>query len=91
MRMARNYAETTVGVIVFSQPHTNYRENENLLHNHFGRYRLGKSERYELSLEDVMRLTPRLNFLDESHEKEARAEAVVSVLKSFIMGGKYDK
>lgn len=86
-RTARNYSDLTVGRVAFSQPHTNYQENETALHRHFNSYRRGKSERYNLNLEMFLGQGPSLEYLDESKEKEIKSEELFFALKSFVTGG----
>lgn len=85
---AKNYSKIKVGRIAFSIPHTNYKENERLLHAAFQKIRQAKTELFNLTLDEFMAQIPALEFKDESAEKQKNADAFLESMKAFVLGGK---
>lgn len=83
---AKNYAEVMVGRFAVSKPHTNFVENERLLHEHF-RYARRNGELFEVTLDDFLNNLPPMRFLDETEKLRKRNEATIEFLKSFLFGG----
>ena len=84
---AKNYSSKKIGRIVFSKLHTNHKENELALHRFFKKYRVGKSELFDLTYEEFLKELPSLEFKDESKEKQAKSDAFLQGMKGFILGG----
>ena len=53
-----DYGEIKIGDVAVSIQHTNYSETENLIHKHFNKFRIGKTEVFNITMDDV------LNFAD---------------------------
>lgn len=85
---AENYSKVNVGRIVFSIPHTNHKENELLLHKAFQEKRQGRSELFNLTLDEFIGQIPMLEFKDESTQKQKEADTFFENMKAFILGGK---
>lgn len=85
---AKNYSKVKVGRIVFSVPHTNYKENEHLLHEALQKMRQGKAELFNLTLDEFIAQIPPLEFKDESAEKQKDADAFLESMKALVLGGK---
>ena len=86
-RDAKNYSDLHAGAFAYSQPHTNYRENEKLLHKFFEADRVKRSERFSFSLCSFLDNLPLIKFRDESNEKATQSEAFMGFMKSFVGGG----
>ena len=52
--IAENYGNSKLGRIAISQPHTNYRRNEILLHNYFKANRQCNNELFNMCFEEVI-------------------------------------
>ena len=87
---AEKYADKKLGKFVYSPEHTNYRENEKILHLHFQSNRCGKSELFKITLDEFLEELPDLNYLDESLMKEKRACEFAEGMKKFILNGNTD-
>jgi len=79
------YADKVIGEIAISQPHTNYRENERFIHQHFNNSRVS-GELFEITIEQFIKQCPSLKFEDLSSEKTQRSIQRFAKLKSFILG-----
>jgi hypothetical protein len=78
------YSATKVGIIAFSVPHTNHRENEKILHDSFSEYRTNKGELFSLSLAEFFDRVPALTYKDESKEKQGKTDALFQSMKAFV-------
>lgn len=85
-RNARNYGDKTVGKVLYTIPHTNYQENERIMHKHFDDFRKGKTELFTISLSDLIKNLPDLDFKDESAKKEKESIAFAESMKSLVLG-----
>lgn len=83
---ASNYAGPQTGAMIVSPPHTNFLENERLLHEHF-RAEREKGELFRLTLEQFLQDMPKLQFLDETDRLSVKTEGSVRFLKSMLFGG----
>ena len=85
---ARNYSDIIIGRIAVSTEHTNYKENEEMLHKHFGSFRKAKSEIFRISFGEALSSLPRsIEYLDESADKEIDCNKRVDFLKNTLFGG----
>ena len=72
-----------------SEPHTNYQENEKLLHKIFGSARIAGTELFSLPLDMAIRDIPQeIQLLDETEEKEHKAEQFLDFMKKFVTGAR---
>lgn len=83
----KNYSSVTCSRVAVSLPHTNYKENETIIHKHFSDKRVTGGELFNLSIDEFIRQCPKLVFKDDSAEKERRSSENFEKLKSFILGG----
>nr|DAW77786.1 MAG TPA: hypothetical protein [Caudoviricetes sp.] len=90
---AEKYGNVIIGRYVLSVPHTNYQENEKLLHKKFDSYRIKGTELFSLNLDIVVKNIPNeIKFLDESDRFERESKAFTESVKDFIVNrGKDDK
>ena len=86
-RSAVNYNNSTIGRLALSAQHTNYVENEKVLHKHFSKFRKADSELFDLPFEDIVNNLPELEYKDETEEFERRADAFFEGMKRFMQGG----
>lgn len=87
-RMAENYGGLCIGRIGISQGHTNFAENEKILHKHFADYRHNDTELFSISFVDAVNSIPRdIVLKDETKEKEMKADNFLGGMKSFVLGG----
>lgn len=66
---AVRYGNIKIGRIAVSKPHTNYGENEKEIHSILKKYREGRSELFDISLDDAMTIidgNEDIKYLDES-------------------------
>lgn len=84
--IARDYHQSTIGSIIVSKEHTNYRKNERQLHSFFNKYRLNNSELFAIQINDVIEylLQDELLYLDESQKMEERNETIYKGMKAFV-------
>ncbi|MBD5144108.1 MAG: AAA family ATPase [Ruminococcus sp.] len=86
MKQLKNQAEygkIKLGNVAISKPHTNYRENEKLLHQYFNQSRIAGTELFSVTLKQILSDLPKdLKFLDESEKLEQESEERFK----FIMG-----
>lgn len=85
---AKNYSKVRTGRIAFSIQHTNYRENEKILHDHFQDKRFNNGELFNLGFDSFLAQLPDLELKDESKEMEEKAQASLQKMKDFVLGGK---
>lgn len=83
LRSASNYGNVKLGALAVSQAHTNYRENELLLHRFFRAHRRSSTEFFSLSFEDALTLFSSvvLEYRDDTEEINRRADLVCDGLK----------
>lgn len=60
-----NYGQKETGRLVLSVPHTNYRNNEKELHRIFDNSRVGKSELFDISLEEAIKALNKVDIIYE--------------------------
>ncbi len=74
-RMAEKYGDIQIGRFAISQGHTNYVENERILHEYYAANRQNDTELFSIALDDVIPgIQCDLVFKDETKEIEKRAE-----------------
>ena len=77
------YNNVEIGRVALSIPHTNYRQNERILHNMFSQSRIGNTELFDIPFNDF-------NSLDLKYEndfnKDRRAEAFIDFVMRFVKG-----
>ena len=87
-RTAENYGSDKLGRIALSVHHTNYRDNERILHKFFSNCRKPDTELFNMEFEDVISKIPaNLEYADDSEKINERAEAIFAGLKNFVLGG----
>lgn len=86
-RQAEKYGDTTIGRYVLSNPHTNYQENEKLLHKAFASARIVGTELFSLSLDMVIQNIPKeIQIKDESEALACKAEQFCDFMKTVVTG-----
>lgn len=90
---AEKYGNVIIGRYVLSVPHTNYQENEKLLHKTFDSYRINGTELFSLNMDIATKNIPNeIKFLDESDKIERECKEFTESVKDFIVNrGKNDK
>ena len=84
VRNSKNYNNANIGRFFMSPWHTNYWENEKLLHNHFKKYRKPNTELFDITIEDFLSQMPIINYEDDSEEKDKKVEtAAIGMFKYF--------
>lgn len=88
-RNAEKYGETKLGRVALSVPHTNYRDNEKILHQNFSKYRKVDTELFKFSFEDCINLLQKLTieYCDDTNKIEEKADNFCSFMKSILFGG----
>ncbi|MDE5792718.1 MAG: GIY-YIG nuclease family protein, partial [Oscillospiraceae bacterium] len=85
MKQLKNQAEygkIKLGNVAINKPHTNYRENEKLLHQYFNQSRIAGTELFSVTLKQILSDLPKdLKFLDESEKLEQKSKQGLEVLK----------
>lgn len=84
-RSAR-YGALSLGRVAVTPEHTNYRENERILHDAMDDDRVVHTELFELSLEEVLDRMPDLEYKDESERIEKRVEWINNQAIKFVSG-----
>ena len=83
-----NYGSDKLGRIALSVPHTNYRDNERILHKFFSNCRKPDTELFNMEFEDVISKIPaNLEYADDSEKINKRAETFFAGMKNFVLGG----
>ncbi len=86
LKRQAEYGQLALGSIAISKPHTNYRENEKLLHQHFKQYRISGTELFFITLQQILSDLPNdLIFLDESEKLTKKSEQTLEGFKKLIM------
>ncbi len=87
LKIVANYAKVKIGMVAISQGHTNYRDNEKLLHSHFKHFRLESTELFDISFENaILNMPNNLTFLDESEYFQQCAIEGCKKLEKLCMG-----
>lgn len=88
-RTAENYGSDKLGRIALSIPHTNYRDNERILHKLFSSSRKPDTELFNIEFEEIISKIPSdLEYADDSEKINERAEAFLTGMKNFVLGGR---
>lgn len=86
LKKQAEYGSLKLGNIAISKPHTNYRENEKLLHQHFKQYNISGTELFSITLKQILSELPdELKFLDESEKLAQKSEQGLEILKSAFL------
>lgn len=88
-RQATKYSNLKIGRFVLSKPHTNYRQNKNVLQKMFCNEKKTGTEFFEISLDKALQLLGDNSVIyeDNSSEMEKRSIAFTNGMKSFLTGG----
>ena len=87
-RTAENYGSDKLGRIALSIPHTNYRDNERILHKFFSNCRKPDTELFNMEFEEVISKIPaNLEYADDSEKINEMAETFFVGMKNFVSGG----
>lgn len=84
---ALRYHDLKIGKIAITYPHTNYKENENILHQHFLKKQKEKTELFNITLYEAIKSikTIPLVFKDDSQEQEQHSEDFLNNAKQFLL------
>lgn len=85
LSQAKNYAGIELGWFIISKPHTNYMENERLIHTFFKSKRTS-GELFSITLEHFLNNLPELRFLDETEDFRKKSEQTTELFKSLLFG-----
>lgn len=86
-KTAENYGNWNLGRFALSQPHTNYRRNETMLHKYFSEYRRSGSELFDFSFGNIVKNIPSfIVYENESDEMKKRSSECFENTKRFILG-----
>jgi len=78
------YSGIVIGEILFTSPHTNYKENEKQLQITFSENRIGNTELFDLNIYDFIEQVGKLIAVDDSSALFEKSEAVSSHLISVV-------
>lgn len=79
------YNDCKLEKIAISKPHTNYINNERLLHEYFKQYRISETELFSMTLQQALSEFPNdLQFLGESEIRTQRANQGLEFIKNFL-------
>ena len=88
LQKAADYGRIKTGKFAISQEHTNYRDNEKKLHNHFKQFRLKNTELFEISFDYATSNLPiNLLFLDESESIRQGSIKFAEAMKKILPNG----
>lgn len=85
---AEKYANKRIGKVAYTPLHTNYCENEKLLHHHFQNYRHGKSELFNMTFGEFIKKKPELTFLTDTSKLEEESAQFSEAMKRFTLNGR---
>ena len=86
-KQAEQYGNITLGRIALSKEHTNYRENETIMHKHFKEFRKNGTELFNVSLQNAMEeFSKSIQLLDESEIMGKKDCAFSDFLHKFVTG-----
>ena len=85
--LGRNYGNVKTGRIAISMPHTNFSNNENMLHAHFAESRCVGSELFNITFEDFISNVPELEFKDETERLERETKEFTNSMKRIVLNG----
>ena len=86
-RQAERYGNVSLNRFAISKEHTNYRENERKMHEHFAKYRRGNTEIFYITMKEIeVKFPKHIEFLDKSDEIEKECNKTFNFLKSLVMG-----
>lgn len=86
LKQTTNYSEKRIGNIEISKNHTNFRENEKILQQHFKDKRVGKTELFNITIDEFKSVLNTLDYKDESVEISKDNRNRVEFLKSIVFG-----
>ena len=78
------YASIQSGEVVFTSPHTNYKENEKLIHMACSEYRIGDTELYDLNIYDFIEVVSKLHAKDDSVKLSEECETISDYFISLV-------
>lgn len=90
LRRQCKYNNVNIGCIAVSPSHSNYKENEKLLHSRFAENRINDTELFHMKLEDVLSQIEKLE-IDYSDEYEEPGGAFIDFVMDFVKGKYNDK
>lgn len=85
------YSDIETGEFCFSEAHRNFRENERIIHKAFANRRLGKSERFQMTLDDFFKELPLIYFDMDRAAAKAQLEKDSRSLFEMMGLGQYYK
>lgn len=89
---AENYSKSHIGKFALSREHTNYKNNEYKLHQHFKKHRKKGTELFDVTIHQVITEIPKcLLFLNESKEIKEKTKQEVNTMSKIWGWGKYKK
>ena len=88
---AEKYGSVPTGEFVWSEAHTNFAENEKILHNFFASKRRSGTELFNLTLDEFMNDMPKLSYEDKSNEYSEKSDFFLEGMKRFILGSACEK
>lgn len=89
---AENYSKSHIGKFALSREHTNYKNNEYKLHQHFKKHRKKGTELFDVTIHQVITEIPKcLLFLNESKEIKEKTKQEVNTISKIWGWGKYKK
>lgn len=86
IRSAERYDGLSIGAFAITPLHTNFRDNEKLLHSFFANSRVGGTELFSISLQQAIDEAKKLELRDDSAAFEKRGIAVCEGFKKIVTG-----
>lgn len=86
IRSAERYDGLSIGAFAITPLHTNFRDNEKLLHSFFANSRVGGTELFSISLQQAIDEAKKLELRDDSAAFEKRGTAVCEGFKKIVTG-----
>jgi hypothetical protein len=84
---AKGYAGIRTGSFAYSPAHTNYQDNERILHKYFAALRGDGSELFAINFEQLLEQMPRLDFKDDTEQKQKHCDSFMESMKGFVLYG----
>lgn len=85
LKLVANYSNSKLGMVAFSQEHTNFRDNEMLLHDHFKHLRVKGTELFDISFEHaILNMPCNLLLLNESDRLHRKSEKSLKAIEEFL-------
>lgn len=81
-----NYGDMAMGRVMYTIPHTNYKENEKRLHSLFSSNRKKGTELFSIDFNSIMEIPPALEYRNDTKALSEKRDRTFNGLKNFVLG-----